>query len=286
MTAGHGGPDTLGELVQRYVAEQCGVILEHWDGIARGETSSVHPVRVAIRRLRATLRTFGRVYDEDAGEAFAQELHWWGLLLGGVRDLQVLSERFGPVDDPRGSRARAEVYLTTQLEREMESAWRGVAEALTLGRAAELRASVADWRSDPPFSAGSGARAERARKRAKKAGRTVRKRLERVRAAAAADDPAAADLLHSARKAAKRHRYALELAAPVLGPRTEEKIERRRELQDALGEHQDAVVATEFLTHLDLSGEPAEIAFTLGELTEATRRRADDVSGALEAVAD
>ena len=276
--------ETLGELVQRYVAEQCGVILERWDGLERRDAESVHPVRVAIRRLRATLRTFRRVYDHDAGEAFAQELRWWGLLLGGVRDLQVLAERFATADDPREPRGRAEVFLAAQLEQELQSAWQAVSEALTTARARELRGTVEGWRTDPPFSDRAGRPAERARKRTKKAGRKVRIRLERVRAAVAAGDPSAAELLHAARKAAKRHRYALELAAPVLGPHTEEKIERRRDLQDAFGEHQDAVVATEFLTHLDLSGEPPEVAFTLGELTEATRRRADDVRGPLDAV--
>ena len=120
----------------------------------------------------------------------------------------------------------------------------------------------------------------------KKAGAKVRKRLERVREAAAAGDPAAAELLHSARKAAKRHRYALELAAPVLGADAEDEIERRRELQDAFGEHQDAVVAAEFLGRLDVGDEPPEVAFALGELTEATRRQADDVRRPLDAVQD
>src|SRR5918993_5725133 len=111
MNAQRDRTDTLGKLVQRYAAEQCGVIIEHWDALERRDADSVHPVRVAIRRLRATLRTFRRVYDADAGEAFAQELRWWGLLLGGVRDLQVLSERFSTAEDPQEPQGRAEVFL-------------------------------------------------------------------------------------------------------------------------------------------------------------------------------
>ncbi|HEX5857588.1 MAG TPA: CHAD domain-containing protein [Microbacterium sp.] len=283
MDAQRDRTETLGELVQRFAAEQCDVIIEQWDALERRDADSVHPVRVAIRRLRATLRTFRRVYDREAGEAFAQELRWWGMLLGGVRDLQVLAERFSTAEDPREPRGRAEVYLATQLERELESAWRAVSEALTTERATALKEAVVRWREDPPFSERAGRPARRAGKRVKKAGRRVGKRLARVRAAVAANDPAAAELLHSARKAAKRHRYALELAAPVLGPRTEEEIERRRDLQDALGAHQDAVVAAEFLVRLDLGGESPEVAFALGELTEATRRQADDVRSPLDA---
>ena len=75
--------DTLGALVQAYVGEQCAVILDARFALASRDESLVHPARVAIRRLRATLRTFGGVYDADHGASFAKELRWAGLLLGG-----------------------------------------------------------------------------------------------------------------------------------------------------------------------------------------------------------
>ena len=278
--------ETLGGLVQRYVAEQCGVILENWEPLGRREAESVHPARVAVRRLRATLRTFRRVYDAQAAEEFAAELRWWGLVLGGVRDLQVLGERFAPDEDPRTPRGRVELYLAAEIARELDSAWRATSDAMTSERATRLHDAVGRWHRSPPFGDDADRRPERARKRVKKADAKLRKRLERVREAAAAGDPGAADLLHSARKAAKRHRYALELAEPVLGAGADEEIERRRELQDAFGEHQDAVVAAEFLERRNVAGEPPEVAFALGELTEATRRQAHDVRGPLDAVRD
>ena len=107
----------------------------------------------------------------------------------------------------------------------------------------------------------------------------MRSRLERARAAAG--DESAGELLHDARKAAKRHRYAVELAQPILGADAERTIEERQALQDVLGAHQDAVVALAFLRAIDVSAQNAETTRQLGSLIERTRDSADDVAGAL-----
>ncbi len=98
MAATHPHSASLGLLVQAYVGEQCRVILTSRAAIAARDEDAVHPVRVAIRRLRATLRTFGAVYRKDARSDFAHELRWAGNVLGDVRDLQVLAERFAADD--------------------------------------------------------------------------------------------------------------------------------------------------------------------------------------------
>lgn len=55
----------------------------------------------------------------------------------------------------------------------------------------------------------------------------------------AAGDPAATAALHDMRIAAKRLRYVLELAAPVLGDRARARAREARELQTVLGEIHD-----------------------------------------------
>jgi CHAD domain-containing protein len=78
-------------------------------------------------------------------------------------------------------------------------------------------------------------------------------------------------LLHDARKAAKRARYAAEAAAPVLGGKTAARLARRyRKLQEVLGEHQDSVLAVDFLHRLALhsEGEPTTFSFAVGVLYE------------------
>ena len=53
MTASPAG--SLGSLVQDYIDVQCGVILEARTAIEARDEDAVHPVRVAIRRLRASI---------------------------------------------------------------------------------------------------------------------------------------------------------------------------------------------------------------------------------------
>ncbi|MGZ8804344.1 MAG: CHAD domain-containing protein, partial [Microbacterium sp.] len=194
--------DTLGALVQEYVDLQCRVILEAHGAITERDESVVHPVRVAIRRLRATLRTFGAVYRTNARSDFAHELRWAGNLLGGVRDLQVLAERFATEDRtaaPAMYRAIAE-----EIERDRAEAWDQVADGLGSARGAAMFLLIARWRDDPPFTAQADRDADRAKKRVDKSEAEVSKRLSQVSDAEPSD---AGALLHDVRKAAKRHRY-------------------------------------------------------------------------------
>ncbi|GAA3206888.1 CHAD domain-containing protein [Microbacterium terregens] len=273
--------DTLGSLVQAYVREQCRVVHDARLPIASRDESVVHPVRVAIRRLRATLRTFRGVYDADVGAGFATELRWAGLLLGELRDLQVLSERF---DDPGSSAGAAAHLIAEEIERDRADSWDRVTEALNGARGAALYAEVARWHDDPPFDVGSDRPADRALQKIEKTDARLRTRLRRARAASAAGDPAATALLHSARKAGKRHRYAIELAEPVMGAGAVYAIERSKALQDALGEHQDAVVALAFLRRLDGEGRHGEAATALSDLIARTRESADDTAGVISEV--
>jgi len=266
---------SLGSLVQDYIDVQCAAILEARTAIEARDEDAVHPVRVAIRRLRATLSTFGGVYRLVDRETLAQEAKWAGLLLGDVRDLQVLAERFA-AESP--SEAVGEV-IEADIARRRTEAWGAVTDGLRGARGVALFAQLERWREDPPFSDKAELPAARALPRIKKADKRVRSRLERAHAAAG--DESAGELLHDARKAAKRHRYAVELAQPLLGADAERTIEERQALQDALGEHQDAVVALAFLRAIDASAQSTEATRQLRTLIDRTRVSADDVAGVL-----
>ncbi|SFS02028.1 CHAD domain-containing protein [Microbacterium sp. cf046] len=268
----------LGALVQAYVDEQCDVILDARAALMARDESVVHPTRVAIRRLRATLRTYGAVYDAESRSGFAQELRWMGLLLGDVRDLQVLAERFTGPDASTAAVARR--VIGRRIRNDRRRAWNAVTAALDSDRGRALAVAVTRWRDDPPTTAEADRAAARALRRVDKAEARLRKRLQRARDASASGDDARA-LLHDARKAAKRHRYAVELAAPVLGADAEEIIERSKALQDALGEHQDAVVALGFLERMDGRSRSPETSEALTDLIASTRAQADDVAAVL-----
>jgi CHAD domain-containing protein len=82
--------------------------------------------------------------------------------------------------------------------------------------------------------------------------------------------------LHEARKAAKKLRYAAEVARPALGKPVARLGKRAKAVQRLLGEHQDAVVAQETLRELAVAAHGAgESAFTWGLLYGLERAGAD-----------
>ena len=76
-----------------YLTEQIDDIFDGDLGLRRG-SDPIHDTRVAIRRLRSTLRVFGKLLDRAAIGDVDDELKWFAGLLGEVRDCQVQRRRF------------------------------------------------------------------------------------------------------------------------------------------------------------------------------------------------
>jgi CHAD domain-containing protein len=249
------------------MCEQIEAIFASAGGIP--DTRAVHRTRVAIRRLRSTLRVFRPLLALPA-EAVASvdgELRWFTGLLGEVRDRQVQRARFAaalaalPPEDvlgPVASRIEGTLH-PEQLRAEEE-----IGRAMESDRCRELRRLLVTWRRHPPVGdVDPDAVLTRARKAAKKAAR----RLEAV------EENSSDDELHRARKAAKRARYAGELLEPLGHGKKQRK--RYKRIQAMLGDHQDAVVAEGTLRRL-VSGIPAgESGFTFGILHARERAEAD-----------
>jgi CHAD domain-containing protein len=104
------------------------------------------------------------------------------------------------------------------------------------------------------------------------------KRLRRaVRQADWADDVEARDpALHEARKKAKRLRYAAESAVPVFTDDAARLASAAKAVQEALGDHQDTVVARARLRSIAMTAHlSGENAFTFGRLHALEQWRAD-----------
>ena len=98
----------------------------------------------------------------------------------------------------------------------------------------------------------------------------VRRACARVDRAAAVVEGAHSGIsgpeLHEVRKAAKRARYAAEVAVPSVGAPASGLARRMEDLQEVLGNHQDSLMARELLS--DLAGRlPERQAYALGQLT-------------------
>ena len=139
--------------------------------------------------------------------------------------------------------------IQTELAARRKHATDDLTDALNSERYRKLIGLIHHWRSDPPFTSAAdsptGAIEAAIKKAKKKAGR----RLSAAVAARQAQEPSD-ELLHRARKASKRYRYAVEAAAPVWGPKADKIVAQRKDLQDVLGNHQDGIVSAAFVREL------------------------------------
>jgi CHAD domain-containing protein len=244
-------PDSVRDLIGRYVFEQCTVIIDSENQL-RARENVIHPTRVAIRRLRSTLRVFSELFDPSEAAHLEEELVWWAGLLGDVRDLDILAQRQAALLDelpPELILGPVASTIQAELAVRRKQAMDDMLEALNSERYRKLVGLAHHWRSDPPFTAAADASPESIDSIIKMARKKVRKRLSMAIAARRGGEPSD-ELFHRARKSAKRHRYAVEAAVPVWGSKADKIISQRKDLQDVLGNHQDSIVSAAFLLEL------------------------------------
>lgn len=250
------GASKSGLALAAYLREQRDALLSNDPLVRAGDVDGVHEMRVATRRLRSTLATFRpQLGDVPLGD----ELKWLADLLGGVRDRDVLTDLI--LAEAAGDIVRDRIRRHLTADR--DSARAELAAALNSERYFTLLDDV-DALADRPASGGAtGALLDRAEKRLLKAGRL----LEEAR-----DDTA----LHEARKGYKKARYAVETVRVMDGDAAGRLINRLKALQEALGEHQDAVLAAQVLTEIgDEAYRDGENAFPYGQLEARIRVRAE-----------
>ncbi len=253
------GPAAV-EALRAGLLRQLRAIEAHDPGTRLGrDPESLHAMRVAVRRARALFRTARPVIGDDT-EAVEAELQELGRVLGDVRDLDVLIERFRAdaeeLDDDVRKDFRAAI---ASLARERAAARRRLLRALDSDRYFRLLDDLERTARELTPSGDGSTVADLVDRQAEKL-RKIAKSLP--------SEPAD-DELHALRKAGKRTRYAAELAGNA------KLVRRAKELQDVLGEHQDAVVAGERLRALAAAGDPA-LAFAAGRIAEREEARRRD----------
>jgi len=225
----------------------------------------VHQARVATRRLRSDLRTFRDALASTWAGALRDELKWLGTELGAVRDAEVLRERLaGRMSVLRSEDRRAADALLERLDERQARAREELVRSMREPRYARLLDELVDASNEPavlPEVADEPA-AEALRSALQAPWKHLRTAMD-----TAASDPTDENL-HAARIRAKRVRYAAEAVSPVFGKRARAFVEAAVELQDVLGEHQDAVVAGGWLREAAGSGVDAFVAGQLAT-TEA-----------------
>jgi CHAD domain-containing protein len=264
-------PDSPARDVIRSVIAQSVAALLYHDPLVRtsGDPEAVHQARVASRKLRSHLRTFGSLLDPEWSDPLRSELGWLALGLGEVRDKEVLLERLRerakslPAND-----LRLAVGLLHLLDIEIESLRKKLMTDLDSPRYVELLDRLVDAahapvtlpEADQPASAALPLLATGPWRRLRNAVGHL------------ADAPADADL-HRIRILAKRARYAAEAVAPVVGAGATAFARNAARLQTILGEHQDSVTAQAWLRGTRIGGRRA---FVAGELIAMEHLAAED----------
>jgi CHAD domain-containing protein len=252
------------ERIRARLQEQYEELLAHDPGVRLDRGSeAVHKARVAVRRMRALLRSARSMLDRVWADQLRAELGWLGRSLGAVRDLDVLLlELRGLVDELEGVDRAAGEQILLALSAERTAARVELKEVLGGGRYLTLLGRLEHAAREPRWAGAERPVEELAGREFRK----VRKAARGLRR-----DPSD-EQLHRTRIRAKRARYAAEVAEPVVGKPARRVVERAREFQDVTGEHQDAVVAEQKLGALAGSGDPG-IAFVAGRLAERQRAR-------------
>jgi len=203
------------------------------------DPEDVHQMRVAVRRLRAILRASRPLFDPRWVDGPRRELKWLGTVLGGVRDLDVLHAYLRSQLEalPAPERRAGRQYLLRPLDADRVRARTALRAALASPRYARLLARLEAALARPPVRPSSVPLRDIVTSEFKKLKKAVKKLPK---------EPSA-EKLHAVRIKVKRARYAAELAQPMIGRRAERFIDKAKKLQDILGEHQDAVVADEYV---------------------------------------
>jgi CHAD domain-containing protein len=263
---------TVEEVVRTALSASVARLIANDAAVRLGEDpEGVHQARVATRRLRSDLRTFRSFLDRDRDGDLRGELEWLGAELGVVRDLDVLGQRLRAhaaslPDEDAGLAPK----LLDRLRVQREEARAALLSAMREDRYVRLLDSVVAAATEPAVLD------DHAGKRGSDFLSEIMNGPWQHLSRTCQDlGPNAADSeLHEARIRAKRVRYAAEAMLPVSPKRAGTFAARAADLQEILGEHQDAVVAAAWLRSQG-SGTTPRVAFSAGELAAVQGRAAD-----------
>jgi CHAD domain-containing protein len=275
-------PATTGDLAVLVLQRNAADFLEHAPGARVGtDPRHVHQMRVATRRMRASLRLFGDILPPQAS-SLSDELKWFASQLGPVRDLDVQIQRMRDIAGELDVLAALDPY-GAWLEVRRESARLKLAKAFEsrrFGALVQRLQRLDEWAVDATSSPSNAPLFEDAPRRLSRAYKQLRKRADIVDT----DSPAAE--MHAVRIRGKRLRYTAEFFEPAYGKPAHELVERVVALQDLLGNLQDGVVSRELIHEAVQSTAgawPVHTALALGQMVQFEAQREKELRAAFPA---
>jgi triphosphatase len=241
--------------------------ISHEPGVRRGrDAEELHQLRVAVRRIDATLGVFKHQIPVRLAHARKTAK---GVLrgLGAARDFDVQLAELRhycaalPAEERAAAaplkarleegRLRARTRMLGMLDSEATRHW---LETLNLASADFATAAA------PDAAQAAAVMPQRVRARFRK----LKKAVRRLDARSALAD------YHAVRRRAKQLRYAIECGTSLFGKPAEEMLKVLRRLQNELGAHQDADMSKSRLAELAASGAdlPPATLFLMGRIAE------------------
>ncbi|MCV2367800.1 CHAD domain-containing protein [Roseateles oligotrophus] len=226
----------------------------------------VHQMRVGLRRLRSGLSLFKPWIALPPG--LADEIEWLSQSLGKARDAEVLAATTLPAliaacpDESLNALQKAALTLARRRRRAAVLALNSARYRTLMGRL-EQWLKAAAWRADCPCQE------ELDAELAPAAASMLRRRKKKMQACAMAlQEQAGGDARHRLRIAVKKLRYATEFFRSIEAKKAIARLARLSDLQELLGQLNDAEVARTLL--LDLGQAQASLlapaAFARGVL--------------------
>ena len=239
--------DSVGDAARKIVAAQLARLRTADPGTRLGrEPEPLHEMRVAVRRLRAAVRTFADGFPSRLRATLPDELRWIGQELGAVRDLDVQLANVAWHARHRAPPARRRLHaFRHHLERERGVHRAALMAALDSPRYFRLLATLERFGASAAPRRRHGAAARPVAAVGRRAVKRVMSKM--IKNGDAIGELPEAEDLHALRIRAKRLRYLLEALQPISGSPGKKLIRKLIRLQDVLGRFNDAIVAATFV---------------------------------------
>ncbi len=228
------------------------------------EPEGLHQLRVALRRLRVALASFGGEFRTPQLEALKLRAKFLAGQLAPARDLDVfVTELFEPAASANGSK-EAFAVLRARAEAARRQAWNDAAQQIVGPRFRMFMADFADTidRGVWPLADAKGKSASKGIVALEMPARAVAERMLTHRSRQACKNARGLETLsdagrHQLRISLKKLRYTAEFFAPFFErPRVQKFVSRLSRMQDVLGALNDVAVAREILESLVSADEP------------------------------
>ncbi len=259
--------ETVADSARKAIAFGVESLVRNQNAAQSGEAEPLHQLRVATRRLRASIELFSNVIYAAQLRIYRRDIPWVGGQAGAVRECDVTSAliaaRAAKIDpDLRPAIAPILAALDERRKSEHAKLHQQLASKRYRNLIAKLsRPAIKRVGADRRLGIAAAQLIRRASRSAARLGEKL-----------GADAPA--PLFHKLRIRIKRLRYELEMIAPLGGKRHRKTLARLEELQELLGLYNDTTVASAWLlSYAETSAAPPRTVLAAGALIQSLGSR-------------